>query len=157
MDKVKIGKLVNTHGLKGEVRIISDFEYKDRLFKENNHLYINDEELTIISYRKHKCFDMVVFKEYNYINDVLKFKGKDVYASKEELNLNKNELLLEDYISLKCIYNDKEIGTIEDIVSSSTNKLFIINGKYIPFNANFIEKVDIENKTIYLKNLEGLI
>ena len=157
MKKIKIGKLVNTHGIKGEVRIISDFEYKEKLFIIGNHLYIDDETLTINSYRKHKNYDMVIFKEYDYINDVLKFKGKDVYASTLELNLSKDELLIEDYISLRCIYKEKTIGFIEDVVSSSFNRLFVINGKYIPFNENFIEKVDIDNKTIYLKNLEGLI
>ena len=157
MGLVKIGKLVNTHGIKGEVRILSDFEYKDKLFVNEHHLYIEGEKLTINSYRKHKCFDMVVFKEYNYINDVLKFKGKDVYADKDEINLAKDELTIEDYISLRCIYKDKTIGYIEDVINNNGNRLFIINGKYIPFNENFIEKVDIDKKEIYLKNLEGLI
>ncbi len=156
MEKVRIGKLVNTHGLKGEVRIISDFEYKDKVFVNGNHLYIDNEELTINSYRIHKSFDMVTFKEYDYINDVLKFKGKNVYASREELNLKKEELLIEDYLNLKCIYNNKEIGYISDVITGS-NRLFLINGKYIPFNEKFIEKVDIDKKEIHLKNLEGLI
>ncbi len=156
MEKIKIGKLVNTHGIKGEVRIISNFEYKNKLFIIGNHLYIDNEELTINSYRVHKNFDMVTFKEYNYINDILKFKGKDVYASKEEINLKKDELLIEDYIGLKCIYEEKEIGYISDVITGS-NRLFLINGKYVPFNENFIEKVDIDKKEIHLKNLEGLL
>ena len=156
MEKIKVGKLVNTHGLKGEVRLLSDFEYKDRLFVVGNHLYIDNEELTINSYRVHKCFDMVTFKEYDYINDVLKFKGKNVYALREEINLKKDELLIEDYLNLKCYYNGKEIGYIEDVITGS-NRLFVINGKYIPFNSNFIEKVDIDKKEIHLKNLEGLL
>ena len=156
MEKVRIGKLVNTHGLKGEVRIISDFEYKDRLFVVGKHLYIDNEELTINSYRVHKSFDMVTFKEYDYINDVLKFKGKNVYASREEINLNNGELLIEDYLKLKCIYNGKEIGFIDDVITGS-NRLFLINGKYLPFNENFIERVDIDKKEIHLKNLEGLL
>ena len=36
MDKVYIGKVVNTHGIKGELRILSDFPYKDKVFKINN-------------------------------------------------------------------------------------------------------------------------
>lgn len=159
MKLIYIGKLVNTHGLKGEVRIISDFEYKDKLFKKGIHLYIgkNKEEVTIESYRPHKMFDMCTFKEYSYINDVLKFKGQNVYANREELNLNSNELLDSDYISLRCIYKEKTIGYIEEVIDNNGYKLFNINGKYIPKNENFIEKIDLENKTIYLKNLEGLI
>ena len=52
MEYVYVGKIVNTHALKGEVRLISDFEYKDRVFKIGNNLYIghfkNKEELEIV-------------------------------------------------------------------------------------------------------------
>ena len=54
MDKICVGKFVNTHGLKGEIRIISDFEYKNDVFKPDNKIYINDQLFIIDSYRKHK-------------------------------------------------------------------------------------------------------
>ena len=47
MNLIYIGKLVNTHGLKGEVRIISDFKFKDVVFKKNNNIYINDNKYII--------------------------------------------------------------------------------------------------------------
>ena len=72
MNLIVIGKLVNTHALKGEVRIISDFQFKSRVFVPNFKLYIgkDKEEVTIKSYRHHKNFEMCLFHEYNYINDV---------------------------------------------------------------------------------------
>ena len=159
MNYIYIGKLVNTHALKGEIRILSNFEYKDRIFIKDKNLYIgeNKEKVTIETYRKHKNFDMCKFIEYSYINDVLKFKGKKVYCLREDLNLNNNELLDSDYISLRCIYKEKTIGYITDIINNNGYKLFQIDTKLIPFNNEFIEKIDTENKTIYLKNLEGLI
>ena len=39
MDYIYIGKIVNTHGIKGEVRILSDFKYKDRIFKNGFNMY----------------------------------------------------------------------------------------------------------------------
>ena len=61
MKYVLIGKLVNTHGLKGEVRILSDFRYKDRVFIPNMKIYIGKEkkEETISTYRHHKIFEML--------------------------------------------------------------------------------------------------
>ena len=53
-----IGNLVNTHGIKGEVKIISKFKYKSQVFKKGNNLYIDEEKLTINSYRPHKQFDL---------------------------------------------------------------------------------------------------
>ena len=61
MNKVYIGKIVNTHGIKGELRIRSDFPYKDRVFLIGNNLIIDDQEYNIKSYRKHKTFDMYLF------------------------------------------------------------------------------------------------
>ena len=63
MDKVYIGKVVTTHGIKGEIRILSDFKYKDKAFCIGNELIINNDILHIKSYRIHKGYDMVSFKE----------------------------------------------------------------------------------------------
>ena len=61
MQKVYVGKVVGTHGIKGEIRIISDFQFKDKVFVVGNSLVINDKDYVIRSYRKHKNFDMVTF------------------------------------------------------------------------------------------------
>ena len=76
MELIKIGKIVNTHGIKGEIRIISDFKYKKDVFKVGNILYVDDDKLEINSYRVHKNFDMVTFNGINDINEVLKYKNE---------------------------------------------------------------------------------
>ena len=73
MQKVYVGKVVGTHGIKGEIRIISDFQFKDKVFVVGNSLVINDKDYVIRSYRKHKNFDMVTLNDYNDINN-FKFK-----------------------------------------------------------------------------------
>lgn len=159
MEYICIGKLVNTHGIKGEVRILSNFEYKEKVFVSNMHFYIGPEKecVTVNAYRPHKSFDMVVFKEYNYINDVLKFKGKKVYVDKNEMNLKEDELLITDYIGLDAYFENKLIGKVEDIFDNNGYKLFYVNDKYIPFNKEFIEKVDIKNNRIDFKNIGGML
>ena len=63
MKYVLIGRMVNTHGLKGEVRILSSFKYKDRVFKVGMKIYIGKDKVCeeITSYRFHKIYDMVTF------------------------------------------------------------------------------------------------
>ena len=80
MKYIIIGKIVNTHGIKGELRILSDFKYKDKIFKKGFPLYIGytKEKEIINTYRPHKQFDMVTFNNYNNINEVLKYKGEYV-------------------------------------------------------------------------------
>lgn len=158
MNKIKVGIIVNTHGIKGEVRIISDFEYKDRVFIVDNILYTNDnEELKINSYRRHKNYDMITFNDITDIKDVLKYKGKYVYFDKDKLNLKDNEYLDEDLINLDVYFNNKLIGKLDNIELNGNRKLFVINNRLIPYNNNFIENIDLINNKIVLKNIEGLI
>ena len=87
MDLVYVGKIVNTHGIKGELRILSDFEKKELVFKVNNNIIIDDEEHTIRTYRKHKVFDMITIDDYDNINQVLCYVGKSVYVSRYSMKL----------------------------------------------------------------------
>ena len=166
MELIKIGKIVNTHGIKGELRILSKFPYKEKIFIKNMKLYIDKKDIeTINTYRKHKNFDMVTFTGYTNINEVLKYKGKNVYVNKEDITLRKEEYLDEDIIGMTVIYNNIEKGIASlnyysggKLKEQKLDSVFITNNKYylIPYNYNLIDKIDITNKKIYIKNISGL-
>lgn len=101
----------------------------------------NKEKVTISSYRHHKIFDMFLFDEYNYINDVLKFKGSKVYIDRDEVPLKDGELFISDYIGMDAYFENKFIGKVSDIIDNNGYKLFVVNNKYIPFNKEFIKLV----------------
>lgn len=163
MKYICIGKIVNTHGIKGELRIISHFKFKSQVFKKGNKLYIGREKNKEIinTYRVHKNFDMVTFDNYNNINDVLKYKNNKVYINRDEFNFN--EYLDEDLIGKSCYIKDENIGIIEKIEYVKDNKSLIViknnknQKKYIPNNKSFIENVDVLNNKVYIKYIEGLI
>ncbi len=159
MEYVCIGKLVNTHGIKGEVKLLSNFEYKDKAFVVGMNFYIGEdkEKVTVNSYRHHKVFDMVTFKEYNYINDVLKFKNKLVYVLKPDLALDNNSILDRDYIGMNAYYEGVLVGKVKDIIDNNGYKLMLIGTKYVPFNKEFISSVSVTKKELILKNVEGLL
>ena len=157
MNLIYIGKLVNTHGLKGEVRIISDFKYKDSVFKKNNYIYINDDRYTINSYRKHKMFDMITLTEINDIDDALELKGYNVYINKDEYTFD--GYLDEELIGLEVYDNNIYKGKIIDIYKTSTNDLLVIEGNkrhMIPNIDTFVNKIDLENNKIYINYIKGL-
>ena len=157
MDLIYIGKLVNTHGIKGEVRIISDFKYKNEVFKKNNCLYINDTEYTINTYRKHKMFDMVTLNNINSIEDALNIKGSSVYIDRN--NYIFSGYLDEDLIGLDVYDKDVYKGKIVDIYKTNNSDLLVIEGNnrhMVPNINNFIEKVDLEDKKVYIKYIKGL-
>ena len=161
MDYVLIGKIVNTHGIKGELRLLSDFDKKELVFKNNFNIYIGPTYIkeTISSYRHHKMFDMITLKGYNNINEVLKYKYMDVYVKRSDLNLNDNDYLLEDLINMEVIDNEEVIGKVIDYTNAS-NVLLKVSGTkefYIPLVDEYVTKVDKNNKKIYTKNGKDLI
>ena len=161
MTLIKIGKIVNTHGIKGELRLLSKFPYKDKVFINNMKIYIDKKDIEIINtYRKHKNFDMITLKGYSNINEVLKYKGKYAYVDNNDIALDNNKYLDEDLIGLNVIYEDNDKGIITDIERYDKTVLFNIKGNdkeyLIPYNDNLIDKIDINDKKIYIKDIKGL-
>ena len=162
MKYINIGKLVNTHGIKGEVRIISNFKYKDRVFIPGMKIYIGKDKICeeINSYRHHKIFEMITIKGYNDINQVLKYKGEYVFVNKDDIILNDFEYLDEDIIGLKVFVDDKYMGVVKKIERYNTNNLLVVKGEekdyLIPYNFDIIKSVDLEKREMNVVNILGL-
>lgn len=160
MEYIKIGKIVNTHGIKGEVRLLSKFPYKDKVFVKGMNIYIDKKYKEVInSYRKHKNFDMIALVGYDNINDVLKYKGLNVYVNKDDIRLDSNKYLDDDIIGSNVIYKGINVGEIKDIERYDKYSLLVILGKkeyLIPYNDNLIDNIDINNKNVYIKDIDGL-
>ena len=159
MDLVYVGKVVNTHGIKGELRIKSDFERKELVFKVGNKIIIDNDEHIIRTYRFHKIFDMVTIDDYDNINDVLCFVGKNVYVSRDSLKLTDSDYLLSDLIGLNVVFNGTVYGIVKDYSNDINPLLKVEYDKtyYIPINSNYIKNVDLINKNIIVEGIEGLI
>ena len=157
-----LGKVSNTHGIRGEIRIKSDFEKKDLVFKKNFKLYFGKNKVceTICSYRPHKEYDMVTLEGLNNINDVLKYKGLSVFVKRDDLKLGEDNYVLEDLIGLKIKENEKILGIIEDFMYNNGNVLLCIKAEknfYIPYNETYIKTVDLENSEVITDHAEDLI
>ncbi|MFV0246369.1 MAG: ribosome maturation factor RimM [Mycoplasmatales bacterium] len=158
-----IGKIVNTQGINGELRILSNSDFKDIRFKVGNELFIGEKKVIVSNYRIHKNFDILKFEGFDNINEVTKFKGKDLMGVElKNSYLDKNEFFSEDIIGLKVIDIDTNevIGTVKELRNyGSCNTLIIKNGdkKYnVPFLDEFIKEVDT-NEFIKIKVIEGLL
>ncbi len=162
MDKILIGKLVNTHGIRGEVKILSESDFKEERFKKGNKLFIGDLEVTVKSHRTHKNFDLVQFEEFYNINQVEQYKGVEVFVDKKMLSeLEDDEFYFHELEGLKAYDGEELVGTVTEVRDTPSAPLLVIKKKgknvYIPFVEAFIGEVDIEAGTIQIHTIEGLL
>ena len=163
MKYLYIGKIVNTHGIKGEVRLLSNFKYKDRVLKKNMTIYIGESKYKeiISSYRHHKQFEMICMQGYDNINQILKYKGLKVYINKDDLKLAKDEYLDEDLIGLDVKVDNNIIGKIKRIEKYPHQDLIVVKVKekdcLIPYVSDIIEEVNLNERYIVIKDIKGLI
>ena len=161
MKYVLIGKIVNTHGLKGEVRILSDFKYKDKVFIPDMNIYIGKDKICEIinTYRHHKVFEMITIVGYNDINQVLKYKGDYVFVNKEDIKLDENQYLDEDIIGLNVYVGDRCLEKVKKIENHNGNEILVVNGEkdyLIPYNFDIIISINLDKKEIMVKDIPGL-
>ncbi len=160
MKKILIGKVVSTHGIKGEVKILSDFQFKNKVFKVGNKLIIDDELFEIKTYRHHKNFEMVTLNDYKDINEVLFLIKKKVYIDEDTLNLENDEVLDEELINYSVVTFDGQRGKIKEVfLASPTNKIIRVQFEkevLIPFREPLIKKIDKERKEVVVELISGM-
>ena len=158
MEKVYVGKIVNTFGIKGELKIASRFEMAEKVFQKGQKILLNNEVYQITSVRYHKKHYLVVINDLDNINLVLKYKGLAVFILKDSLELKEEEYLMSDLINLEVYDNNSLIGTVTEVVEAEANPLIKVNNQfYIPLKANYIKIVDIKNERIDTENIKELM
>ena len=161
MEKVKVGKIVSTHGIKGEIKILSQFPWKEKVFQVGNKLWIDNQSYEIKTYRVHKGYDMVTLGDYQDINEVLFLLKKEVYFDKKELILAEEEVLDEDLITFEVLTTEGKRGIIKEIFfASPTNKILRVcienEEVLIPFFSPMIKKIDKKKKEVLIEPMKGL-
>ncbi|MDD4299017.1 MAG: ribosome maturation factor RimM [Bacilli bacterium] len=148
MDYLKIGKFVNTHGLKGEIKIISDLSKNGSVFNIGNTLYIGDNKLPFIieSYRPHQKYDMVKLKSLDSIDKVLPYKGCNIFINKEDIS----DTLVENLLNYSVYNNDIYIGDVIEILNGVKYDFIVVSKEriIIPLIDNFITKIDNDKHII---------
>ncbi|MGN1401690.1 MAG: ribosome maturation factor RimM [Bacillus sp. (in: firmicutes)] len=165
-----VGKIVNTHGIKGEVRVISRTDFADERYKPGNvlHLFREDidqpTELKIISYRRHKNFDMLMFEGYSNVNEVEPFKGGILKVPESSLSpLEGDEFYFHEIIGCEVVTDEGEkLGTIKEILTPGANDVWVVKAQkgkdiLIPYIKDVVKDVDVKAKVVTVKLMEGLL
>ncbi|MCM3736187.1 ribosome maturation factor RimM [Bacillus cytotoxicus] len=165
-----VGKIVNTHGVKGEVRVVSRTDFPEERYKVGNTLYIWQEEeaeplaVKITSHRSHKSFDLLTFEGYNNVNEVEGLKGSLLKVPEDQLGeLAEGEYYYHEIIGCTVVTEDGEtIGTIKEVLSPGANDVWVIKQPrgqdvLIPYIEEVVLQVNINEKLVTIHVMEGLL
>lgn len=163
---LEIGKIVNTHGLRGDVKIVVWMDYPEDFESiETAYVKIKNEykKLTVqrIKYQKNNL--IVKFEEVNDINEAELFKNSVLYADRDDLGeLPEGTHYIVDLIGLDIVDEDGNfIGKLEDVFNTGANDIYDVkrDGKknlLLPVIDDVVKKIDIEGGRIVVNIMEGL-
>ncbi|RYL92930.1 ribosome maturation factor RimM [Sporolactobacillus sp. THM19-2] len=164
-----VGKIVNTRGIKGEVKVISVTDFPDERFATGALLYVHDEKnstyhpLTVTGFTRRKTFDCLTFKDYDSINAVEKYKGCSLYVPREQLSeLEEGSYYYYQIIGAQVMTDTgTRLGRIKEILSPGANDVWVVEteGKdlLIPYIKDVVKAVDTEKKQVTIHLIPGLI
>jgi 16S rRNA processing protein RimM len=169
LDYLHVGRIVNTQGLRGEVRVISQTDFPNERYKVGSQLTLFQEQkkpviLKVKSYRKHKNFDVLSFEGHSSINKVEKYRNGILKVSVDDLQtLSENEFYYHEIIGLEVLAVDGEkIGKVKEVLSPGANDIWVVQreGKkdaLIPYIEPVVKKIDLANGVVTIEWMEGLI
>ncbi len=156
---VEAGRIVNTHGVAGEVKIEVWLDSPE-FMKKFKRLVLDGRELKLVSARVHKGFLIAKIEGVDDINAAMPLKGRTVCIRREDARLPKGTFFLQDIIGAAVVDESGEkIGTLTDVMESPAGNIYIVNGErehLIPAVPEFILSTDAEAGVITVRLIEGM-
>lgn len=157
------GRITNIHGVKGEVKMevwcdnVSDFMKIKTLYLDCN----GEKALKISSYRPAAKFVIATIEGVGTPEEAVKYKGKDFYVNRNDLNIPQGRCLTADIIGLDVIDadNGKKYGVVEDIIFNPANEIYVVATPHgqvlVPAVKQFTVKIDVLD-AVYIRPIEGM-
>lgn len=165
MEFLEIGKIINTHGLRGDVKVVPWTDMPED-FEDIKKVYIkrkNTEKALTVSKIKYQKNNLIIkFKEINDINEAELYKGLVLLADRDDLwELEDGVYYIADLIGLEVYDENGKIGVLADVFNTGANDIYDVKreGKknlLLPVIDEVVKEVDLENKRITVHIMEGL-
>ena len=166
MDLLEVGKIVNTHGLRGEVKVVPWTDYPET-FEDIEYVYARTKEgdlrldITGIKYQKNNV--ILKFEQIQDIDKAQMYKNTVLLAPRDMFDLPEGVHFIADLIGLS-VYNietNELIGIICDVFNTGSSDIYDVKreGKknlLIPVIDDVVKEIDIENKRVLVFMMEGL-
>ena len=165
-DLLKVGVITTTHGVRGEVKVYPTTDEPERFLDLEYVLLDTGKELRRLDIKNVRFFKNLVILKFDgidNINDIEKYKGCDLYVTRENaIPLEEGEVYLADIMNSKVVTEDgEEFGELVDILETGANLVFVVkhDGKEVllPDIPDCVKEVDDENKIITVHIMKGLL
>ncbi len=163
MEYIKIGKILTTKGLKGEVKVKAFTNLQDQRFQVGNIVYLEvGSQYLPLQIKQHKTIknlELLTFKDFEDINKIKQYQGFDLFAvADDEVILEDNEYMVDDLIGVNVYQNNILKGKVKEIISYPQGDYLLVlsdNGEnLIPFRDEFI--IGVDEDRIDVIDMEGL-
>ena len=162
-DLIEFGKIVNTHGLKGEVKVYSYTDNESNILKLKK-VYINGTKYDVQSIKPFKNMFIMKLKGIDIIEDTKVLIDKMCFREIVEGESNDEEgFFVKDLIGIQVLdEQNNNIGTLKEVFNTGANDVYEIlleDGKsiYLPAIKQVVKKIDIDARIMIVKIMEGLI
>ena len=162
MELIEFGKIVNTHGLKGEVKVYSYTDNDSRILKLKK-VYIDNVEYKVQSMKKYKSMFIMKLEGIDIIEDTSKIMNKMCFRQVEKNESNADEgYFIKDLIGIEVLNEQGNVlGTLKEVFQTGANDVYEIvdeNNKsiYIPAIEKVVKSIDIKSKKMIVELMEGL-
>ncbi len=163
---LRVGVIANTHGVHGEVKVYPTTDDVQR-FKKLKSVFLDTGKeqkfLEIESVKFFKNLAILKFKGIDTINDIEKYKGKDLLITREQaVPLKKDEYFICDLIGCQVVTEEEEkVGKLVEVIQTGANDVFVVKGSgkkeiLIPYINDCVLDVSMEEKKVVVRLLPGL-
>lgn len=165
-DYLAVGKVVNTHGVRGELKVMpmtSDLSRFDYLLFVSVNYEGKLREFRVTGARFHKNMVLIKLQGVDTMDEAEKFKGQELLVHRKHARpLEEDEYFICDLIGLEVYEEDQCLGTLADVLETGSNDVYVVKqpGKrdlLLPALKSVVLKVDLEGKRMEVKVPEGLI
>lgn len=166
-DLLKVGVITTTHGVRGEVKVYPTTDEPERFLELDYVLLDTGRELRKLEIKNVKFFKNLIilkFKGVDNINDIEKYKGRDLWIPRKEgQELEEDEYYIADLLGMSVVLEDgQEFGTLKDVMETGANDVYIIDSAehgevLLPAIKECILDVDLEKNVMTIHLMKGLI